>query len=59
MPLGQPFEKSKHREAGLKHKLKLYVLRLWIFRDTLILVVVNKIVVSVNVSPNYISFIDC
>ena len=31
------FEKSKYREAGLKHKL-----RLRIFRDTLILVFVNE-----------------
>ena len=30
------FEKSKHREAGLKHKLKLEAWRLRIFRDTLI-----------------------
>ena len=37
------FEKSKHREAGLKHKLKLYwAWRLGIFRDTLILVFVNE-----------------
>ena len=34
--------KSKHWVAGLKHKLKLYALRLRIFRDTLILVVVYE-----------------
>ena len=36
------FEKSKHQEAGLKHKLKLEAWRLRIFRDTLILVFVNE-----------------
>ena len=36
------FEKSKHREAGLKHKLKLEAWRLRIFRDTLILVFLNE-----------------
>ena len=36
------FEKSKHREAGLKHKLKLQAWRLRIFRDTLILVFMNE-----------------
>ena len=35
------FEKSRHREAGLKHKLKLEVWRLRIFRDTLIFVFLN------------------
>ena len=35
------FAKSKHREAGLKHKLKLWAWRLRIFRDTLILVFGN------------------
>ena len=38
------FQKSKYREAGLKHKLKLFLSRrLRIFRDTLILVFVNEI----------------
>ena len=32
------FEKGKHREAGLKHKLKHETWRLRLFRDTLILV---------------------
>ena len=36
------FETSKYREAGLKHKLKLWAWRLRIFRDTLILVFVNE-----------------
>ena len=36
------FEKSKHREGGLKHKLKLEAWRLRIFRDTLILVFLNE-----------------
>ena len=39
------FEKSKHLEAGLKHKLKLDAWRLRIFRDTsdtLILVFLNE-----------------
>ena len=36
------FEKIKHREAGLKHKLKLQAGRLRIFRDTLILVFLNE-----------------
>ena len=36
------FEKSKHREAGLKLKLKLEAWRLRIFRDTLILVFLNE-----------------
>ena len=36
------FEKGKHREAGLKHKLKLEAWRLRIFRDTLILVFLNE-----------------
>ena len=36
------FEKSKHREAGLKHKLKLEAWRLRIFRDTLLLVFLNE-----------------
>ena len=36
------FEKSKHREAGLKHKLKLEAWRLRIFRNTLILVFLNE-----------------
>ena len=36
------FEKSNHREAGLKHKLKLEAWRLRIFRDTLILVFMNE-----------------
>ena len=31
------FEKTKHWEAGLKHKLKLKAWRVRIFRDTLIL----------------------
>ena len=35
-------EKSKHREAGLKHKLKLEAWRLRIFRDTLTLVFLNE-----------------
>ena len=34
------FDKSKHREAGLKHKLKAWRLR--IFRDALILVFLNE-----------------
>ena len=42
---------SKHRAGKPAHKLKLYAKRLRIFRDT-------SIVVSVNVSPNNISFID-
>ena len=36
------FEKSKHREAGLKHKLKLEAWRLRIFRDTLVLVFLSE-----------------
>ena len=36
------FEKSKHRKAGLKHKLKLQAWRLRIFSDTLILVLLNE-----------------
>ena len=36
------FEKSKHREAGLKLKLKLEAWRPRIFRDTLILVFLNE-----------------
>ena len=36
------FAKSKHRKAGLKHKLKLEAWRLRIFRDTLILVFLNE-----------------
>ena len=36
------FEKGKHREAGLTHKLKLEAWRLRIFRDTLILVFLNE-----------------
>ena len=36
------FENSKHRETGLKHKLKLSAWRLRIFRDTLILVFMNE-----------------
>ena len=36
------FGKGKHREAGLKHKLKLKAWRLRIFRDTLILVFLNE-----------------
>ena len=36
------FEKSKHREASLKHKLKLEAWRLRIFRDTLTLVFLNE-----------------
>ena len=36
------FEKSKHQEAGLKHKLKLEAWRLRIFSDTLILVFLNE-----------------
>ena len=35
-------EKSKHREAGLKHKLQLLACRLRIVRDTLILVFLNE-----------------
>ena len=36
------FEKSKHREVGLKHKLKFEAWRLRIFRDTLIIVFLNE-----------------
>ena len=36
------FENSKHREAGLKHKLKLVAWRLKIFSDTLILVFLHE-----------------
>ena len=36
------FEKRKYREAGLKHKLKLWAWRLRVLRDTLILVFVNE-----------------
>ena len=36
------FEKSKYREVGSKHKLKLKARRLRIFRDTLIPVFVNE-----------------
>ena len=46
------FEKSKYREAGLKHKQgfleTLQYLSSWM-----------KIVVAVYVSPNYFLFIDC
>ena len=36
------FEKSKHREASLKHKLKLEAWKLRIFRNSLILVFLNE-----------------
>ena len=36
------FEKCKSREAGLKHKLKVWAWRLRIFRDTLIFVFVKE-----------------
>ena len=51
------FENSKHQDAVLKHKLK--------FEDSGFLEALKylsswmKIAVSVYVSPNYISFIDC
>ena len=52
------FEKTKHWEAGLKHKLKLKAWRVRIFRDTLILASWMRMVVYIYVSPNYISFTD-
>ena len=53
------FEKSKHREAGLKHKHKLEASKLRIFRDTLIVVFVNENCCLCICFTELYFFIDC